>query len=256
MNIIKASSLIGLTLVFIFFKLATVNAKATKYIFAAASTRNVVDALITAFPKNDDVKFLAVYGATSALARQIIDGAPASLFLSANRSWMNEIIKAGLVEQSKNVFANRLVVISPKDMPLPKPITKPAQIIEVLKNERLAVAEITAVPAGIYSRQALMNLKIWGKVSEKLAQSTNVRAALALVERSETPLGLVYRTDAFASPYVKIIWKIPEKTHEKIVYPLALLKTAKHADQTQLFYSFFFSETAREIFSKFAFEVD
>ena len=226
------------------------------YVYAAASTRNAVDELIMQFPKQANVQVSAVYGATSALARQIIDGAPAALFLSANKAWMKEVIDAELITKHKNAFSNRLVIISSKKYGTGINITSAIDIAKTIENDRIAVAEISAVPAGIYSKQAMRNLKIWNQVKNKLAQSANVRAALALVERGETPLGIVYQTDAKASPYVKLKWKIPNNMHEKIIYPLGIHKNAENIEAAFNLYNYFTSSKGLEIFSNFGFEPD
>ena len=226
------------------------------YIYAAASTRNAVDELIKQFPTQNNVQVSAVYGATSALARQIIDGAPAALFLSANKAWMRETVNMGLIVRHKNAFSNRLVVISSKDFAINFKISSGNDIIRALQNERLAVAEVSAVPAGIYSQQAMETLNIWPALRDKLAQSANVRAALALVERGETPLGFVYQTDAKASPYVHLEWKIPEQAHDRILYPIGLHKNFENNPQAKQLFSFFSSPKGQEIFSQFGFESD
>ena len=226
------------------------------YIYAAASTRNAVDALIKQFPIQKNVQVAAVYGATSALARQIIDGAPAALFLSANKAWMKEIVNMGLIARHKTAFSNRLVVISSKDFSVDFKISSGDDIIRVLQDERLAVAEVSAVPAGIYSQQAMKTLNIWPLIRDKLAQSANVRAALALVERGETPLGFVYQTDARASPYVHLEWKIPEHAHDRILYPIGLHKNFENNPEAKQLFSFFSSPKGQKIFSQFGFESD
>ena len=237
-------------------KSASSNDKTKIYVYAAASTRNAVDELVKQFPKQDNIQVSAVYGATSALARQIIDGAPAALFLSANKAWMKEVIDAELITKHKNAFSNRLVIISSKKYGTGINITSAIDIAKTIENDRIAVAEISAVPAGIYSKQAMRNLKIWNQVKNKLAQSANVRAALALVERGETPLGIVYQTDAKASPYVKLKWKIPNNMHEKIIYPLGIHKNAENIEAAFNLYNYFTSSKGLEIFSNFGFEPD
>ena len=237
-------------------KSASSNDKTKIYVYAAASTRNAVDELVKQFPKQDNIQVSAVYGATSALARQIIDGAPAALFLSANKAWMKEVIDAELITKHKNAFSNRLVIISSKKYGTGINITSAIDIAKTIENDRIAVAEISAVPAGIYSKQAMRNLKIWNQLKNKLAQSANVRAALALVERGETPLGIVYQTDAKASPYVKLKWKIPNNMHEKIIYPLGIHKNAENIEAAFNLYNYFTSSKGLEIFSNFGFEPD
>ena len=237
-------------------KSASSSSKTKIYVYAAASTRNAVDELIMQFPKQDNVQVSAVYGATSALARQIIDGAPAALFISANKAWMKEVIDAELIKKHKNAFSNRLVIISSKKYGTGINITSAIDIAKSIENDRIAVAEISAVPAGIYSKQAMRNLKIWNQLKNKLAQSANVRAALALVERGETPLGIVYQTDAKASPYVKLKWKIPNNVHENIIYPLGIHKNAENIEAAFNLYNYFTSSKGLEIFSNFGFEPD
>ena len=237
-------------------KSASGSNKTKIYVYAAASTRNAVDELVMRFPKQDNIQVSAVYGATSALARQIIDGAPAALFLSANKAWMKEVIDAELITKHKNAFSNRLVIISSKKYGTGINITSAIDIAKTIENDRIAVAEISAVPAGIYSKQAMRNLKIWNQLKNKLAQSANVRAALALVERGETPLGIVYQTDAKASPYVKLKWKIPNNMHEKIIYPLGIHKNAENIEAAFNLYNYFTSSKGLEIFSNFGFEPD
>ena len=232
-------------------KSASSSDKTKIYVYAAASTRNAVDELVMQFPKQDNIQVSAVYGATSALARQIIDGAPAALFLSANKAWMKEVIEAELITKHKNAFSNRLVIISSKKYGTGINITSAIDIAKSIENDRIAVAEISAVPAGIYSKQAMRN-----QLKNKLAQSANVRAALALVERGETPLGIVYQTDAKASPYVKLKWKIPNNMHEKIIYPLGIHKNAENIEAAFTLYNYFTSSKGLEIFSNFGFEPD
>ncbi len=231
-------------------------AKNITYLYAAASTQNVVEAVLKSYNTKSETRFLPVYGATSALARQILDGAPASLFLAANKAWMDRITESNLVRKSKNVFFNRLVLVAPHRSSLKLTKNKLSNVHLHLNGGRLAVAEVSAVPAGIYAKQALKNLQIWPKIKNKLAQSTNVRAALALVERDEVPLGIVYHTDSLASPYVKTLLEIPENTHEKIAYPLALLNNKGQPNEALQLFKFFFSQQSRYIFHKYGFRTD
>ena len=231
-------------------------AKTVTYLYAAASTQNVVEAVLKSYNTKTETRFLPVYGATSALARQILDGAPASLFLAANQAWMDQITENNLVRKSKNVFFNRLVLVAPKNSLLKVAESELSNISLYLNGGRLAVAEVSAVPAGIYAKQALENLKIWPTIKSKLAQSTNVRAALALVDRDEVPLGIVYHTDSLASPYVKTVLEIPENSHTKIAYPLALLNNKEQPQEALQLYKFFFLEKSRYIFRKYGFKTD
>ncbi len=226
------------------------------FIFAAASTRDAVDAVIKEFSNSKSYQISGVYGSTAALARQIIQGAPASLFLSANVIWMNEVKSHNLVMQQSQLAQNRLVLISPTNYAKNKMIKMPSGIAHSLGKSRLAVAETTAVPAGIYARQAMQNLGIWNDLKKRLAPSTNVRAALMLVERAEAPLGVVYKTDALASRKVKILWTFPNGTHEPIVYPLALLKHAVNNNLAKNVFAFFNSYRGKKMFFERGFEAD
>jgi molybdate transport system substrate-binding protein len=236
----------------------TAMAGQTVLVFAAASTRDAMEAAIQAFhsidiPKTD---IRGVYAATSALSRQIIDGAPASIFLSANQAWTDQLEKSGLIRDRRNFLKNSLVLIAPKSTPRPPPIRSPADMIPALSSGRLAIAETKGVPAGIYARQALETLRVWPSLKDRLAQTANVRAALLLVERGEVPLGLVYRTDALASPEVTEIWAVPTSAHAPIVYPLALLTTPANNPKAAAFFAFLASPAGRKIFAAHGFETD
>ena len=237
---------------------ATAIAGQAVLVFAAASTRDAMDAAIQAYPDVDisKIDIRGVYAATSALSRQIIDGAPASIFLSANQAWTDQLEKTGLLQDRRKFLRNSLVLIASKSTPRPPPITSPTDIILALSSGRLAIAETQGVPAGIYARQALETLRIWPSLKDRLAQTANVRAALLLVERGEAPLGLVYRTDALASPEVIEIWAVPTSAHTPIVYPLALLETPADNPKAAAFFAFLTSPAGRNIFAEHGFEKD
>jgi molybdate transport system substrate-binding protein len=222
-------------------------------VFAAASTRDAMEEVIAAF-EGADVK--GVYAASSALARQILDGAPASVFLSANTAWADELDKAGLLAERRDFLRNRLVVVAPRTAAAGLSITKATDISKALGEERLAMGGIRAVPVGVYARQALVNLGVWDDLRDRVAQASNARAALLLVERGEAPLGIVYATDARASADIRAIWEIPAKAHDPIVYPLALLETALTNPDAIAFSRFLASPKARAIFLRHWFEVD
>ena len=237
---------------------ATAIAGQAVLVFAAASTRDAMDAAIQAYPDVDisKIDIRGVYAATSALSRQIIDGAPASIFLSANQAWTDQLEKAGLLRDRRKFLRNSLVLIAPKSTPRPSPITSAADIIPALSAGRLAISETRGVPAGIYARQALETLRVWPNLKNRLAQTANVRGALLLVERGEAPLGLVYRTDALASPEVVEIWAVPASAHAPIVYPLALLATPTNNPKAAEFFTFLTSPAGRKIFAAHGFETD
>ena len=225
-------------------------------IFAAASTRDAVEAVIQAFPRDGLTRIAGVYAATSALARQIVDGAPAALFLSANKAWMAHVSAAGVVAEQRDMVRNRLVLVAARGDASVTALTDATTIAALLNGGRLAVAETTGVPAGIYARQALKSLGIWEGLRGRLAQAPNVRVALLLVERGEAPLGLVYSTDARASRAVRPVWTVPAAAHEPIVYPLALLKSATTNPAAAALFSFLLSPDGRRIFADHGFEVE
>lgn len=225
-------------------------------VMAAASARDAMEAAIAAFAPPAGARVEGVYAASPALARQIIDGAPAALFLSANTGWMDAAEEAGRVAERHDYLANRLVLVAPEDAPPPAPIADAAGIAPALAGGRLAVAETTAVPAGIYARRALENLGAWDGLRGRLAEAANVRGALFLVERGEAPLGLVYRTDALASKGVRALWTVPAEAHPPIVYPLALLAGAADSPAAAAFMAFLLSEDGRRVFAARGFGTD
>ena len=225
-------------------------------VMAAASARDAMEAAIAAFAPPPGARVEGVYAASPALARQILDGAPAALFLSANRGWMDAVEAAGRVAERRDYLSNRLVLVAPEDAPPPSPIADAAGIAPALAGGRLAVAETTAVPAGIYARRALESLGAWEALRGRLAEAANVRGALFLVERGEAPLGLVYRTDALASKGVRALWTAPADAHPPIVYPLALLKGAENEPAAAAFMAFLLSEEGRRVFAARGFGTD
>lgn len=179
------------------------------------------------------------YAASSALARQIEEGAPADIFVSADAEWMDYLADRKLVAgRSRSVVAsNRLVLVAPKASRLALRIGPGFPLARALGKGRLAIASPDSVPAGRYAKQALTGLAVWPSVSTRLARTENVRAALALVARGETPLGIVYATDALAEPKVRVVGIFPGSSHRRIVYPVARLarSTSREAEQFRLF---------------------
>jgi molybdate transport system substrate-binding protein len=204
-------------------------------IFAAASLKNALDA-VNAQWHADTGKPAAVisYAASSTLAKQIENGAPADLFISADLKWMDYLQKANLIQPQSRVdlLGNHLVLIAPVNSPIGSTvhvmIAAGFPLAKLLGDGgHLAMADPASVPAGIYGKAALTNLGVWSSVAGRVAGAENVRAALALVARGEAPLGIVYQTDAAVEPGVKIVATFPAGSLPPIVYPLALTKTAK-----------------------------
>jgi molybdate transport system substrate-binding protein len=193
-------------------------------VFAAASMKNALDDANAAFTKATGVKVVASYAASSALAKQIEGGAPADVFISADLQWMDYAAAHNLIKPDTriNLLGNRLVLIAPADSKLDKvEIAKGFDIAKLAGDGRIAVADVKAVPAGLYGKAALEALGAWTAAEPKLAMAENVRATLAFVARGETPIGIVYETDAKVEPKVKVAGVFPKSSHPPIVYPVA-----------------------------------
>ena len=197
-------------------------------VFAAASLKESLDRQIQVFQSKTGHLVRASYAGSNALAKQIENGAPADLFLSADEEWMDYLAARKLVvaPTRRDLLTNELVLIAPTQTTAKvelTPTATAASLAAALGQGRLAVANPDNVPAGKYARTALTALGAWAAVESKLARSDNVRAALAFVARGEAPLGIVYRTDAIAEPRVRIVAVFPADTHAPIVYPGAIV---------------------------------
>jgi molybdate transport system substrate-binding protein len=225
-------------------------------VFAAASLKNALDAAAADFQREDGAKVRVSYGASSALAKQLENGAPADLFISADRDWMDWAEARGLVksETKKDLLGNRLVLVAPAAHAVEVDIKPDFPLASLLGDGRLALADPDAVPAGKYAKTALETLGVWPSVKDKLASAENVRAALFFVARDEAPLGIVYATDAAAEPQVKIVGVFPDDTHPPIVYPCALTAASTNAEARR-FLNFLASPVAKPIFEKQGFQV-
>jgi molybdate transport system substrate-binding protein len=225
-------------------------------IFAAASLKNALDAVNAQWQKETGKTAKISYAASSALAKQIEQGAPAQVFISADLDWMDYVAQKNLIrpDTRSNLLGNRIVLIAPKDKAQAIDIKPGFDLAKVVGDGRLAMANVDAVPAGKYGKAALEKLGVWGSVSGKVAQAENVRAALLLVSRGEAPAGIVYQTDAAADPNVKIIGTFPEDTHPPIVYPIALTANASNPDAAA-FLAYIKSAKARPLFEAQGFTV-
>jgi molybdate transport system substrate-binding protein len=223
-------------------------------VFAAASMKNALDDVNAMFTKQSGIKIVASYAASSALMKQIEQGAPADVFLSADVDWMDYGAKRNLIKNDTrfNLLGNRLVLIAAKDSKIDNVTIGPGfDLAALAAGGRIATGDVRAVPAGLYAKAALEKLGIWASVEPKLAMAENVRAALVLVARGEAPLGIVYETDAKVEPGVKIVGVFPEDSHPPIIYPVALTKDAK-PDATQ-YLAFLRRPDARAVFERYGF---
>jgi molybdate transport system substrate-binding protein len=226
----------------------------TILVFAAASMNNALNEVDAAFTKKTGVKVVASYAASSALMKQIEQGAPADVFVSADVNWMDYGAQRNLVRSDTriNLLGNRLVLIAPKDAKIGNVTIAPGFDLAALAGSgRIAAGDVRAVPAGLYAKAALEKLGMWAAVEPKLAMAENVRAALILVVRGEAPLGIVYATDAMVEPNVKIVGVFPEDSHPPIVYPAALTANVK-PDAAQ-YLAFLRSQAAKSIFEFYGF---
>ena len=225
-------------------------------VFAAASMKNALDDVNAAFTKGGGDKVVASYAASSALMKQIEQGAPADVFLSADIDWMDYGAKHNLIKNDTrfDLLGNRLVLIAPKDSAIGQVNIGPGFDLAALAGSgRIAVGDVRAVPAGLYAKAALEKLGSWAAVEPKLAMAESVRGALVLVTRGEAPLGIVYETDAKIEPAVKIVGMFPENSHPPIVYPVALTAAAK--PEAVPYLAFLRTRQAKTIFEGYGFNV-
>src|SRR5580692_2793807 len=225
-------------------------------VFAAASMKNALDDVDVAFTAKDGIKVVASYAASSALMKQIEQGAPADVFLSADDDWMDYGAKKKLIKDDSrfNLLGNRLVLIAPKDSKIDNVTIGPGFNLAALAGSgRIAVGDVRAVPAGLYAKAALEKLGAWAAVEPKLAMAESVRGALVLVSRGEATLGIVYETDAKIEPAVKIIGTFPADSHPPIVYPVALTAAAK--PEAVPYLAFLRTRQAKTIFEGYGFNV-
>ena len=229
------------------------NAQDTITVFAAASLKNALDDVDGAFSKANGVKVTASYEASSSLAKQIEAGAPADVFISADLRWMDYVAERKLIKPDTrvNLLGNKLVLIAPKDSKLDHvAIAQGFDIAKLAGDGRIAVADVKAVPAGLYAKAALEKLGAWAAAEPKLAQAENVRATLAFVARGETPVGIVYATDARIEPKVKIVGEFPDGSYPAVTYPAAATADARDKGAAARYLAFQHSAAAKAIFEK------
>ena len=225
-------------------------------IFAAASLKDALDEVNVAYQHENSQETATSYAASSTLAKQIEAAAPADVFISADLDWMDYLAKRNLIkpETRANLLGNRLVLIAPVNSPLNLAIGPNFSLAQALGNGRLAIADPNGVPAGRYGKAALESLGVWSTIADRLAPAENVRAALALVARGETPLGIVYQTDAASDKDVKIVGIFPQDTHPPIIYPIAVVVSSTNPAALG-YLAYLRSRAARPTFEKHGFTV-
>jgi molybdate transport system substrate-binding protein len=224
-------------------------------VFAAASLKNALDAAVEDYSKSTGKTVTVSYAASSALAKQIEEGAPADIFFSADLDWMESLQGKDLIAGDSRVtlLGNEIVLVAPAESDINLTIAPNFPLADALKDGKLAMALTASVPAGKYGKAALESLGVWDSVSGSVAEAENVRAALALVSRGEAALGIVYATDAKADSSVKVVGTFPTDSHPPILYPVALTKSAK--PDARAFLDFLTSPAAKPLFEEQGFRV-
>lgn len=222
-------------------------------VFAAASMTNVLQQIGTEYEKAyPDDKLTFSFAGSSTLAKQIEQGAPADIFVSADQKWMDYVAEK-LPKETQNIqtlVENELVLIAPKASDVQAESVQAVDFDKILANTYLAVGDDN-VPVGRYAKTALENLKLWDKVENRLSKAKDVRAVLSYIERGELPLGIVYSTDAKVSDKVKVIAAFPQESYGKVVYPAATLTEKAEAKR---FLDYLSSDTAKQTFENAGFK--
>jgi molybdate transport system substrate-binding protein len=223
-------------------------------VFAAASMKNALDDVDAAYTAKTGVKVAASYAASSTLAKQIEQGAPADVFVSADTDWMDYVTARKDINAPSRVdlLGNSIVLIAPKDSKIDHVAIGPGfDLARLAGDGKIATGDVKAVPVGKYAQAALEKLGAWQAAAPKFAMAESVRAALALVARGEAVLGIVYSTDAKVEPGVKIVGTFPADSHPPIIYPVAATATAK--PQAASYLAFLRTAAAKAIFEKYGF---
>ena len=219
---------------------------------AAASLTDALKEIGAKFEKESNTKVAFNFGASSMLARQIEEGAPADVFFSADEAQMNRLQNKIVPASRCDLLTNVLVVIARNDS-----AENLSQLSDLAKPEitRIAIADPQGVPAGVYAKEVLIKSKLWDKIEPKIAPTENVRATLAVVESGNADAGFVYKTDAMISTRVRIALEIPAEFEPKIVYPAAILAGSRHQEQAQRLLAFLKTEEAGEVFRRLGFGI-
>ncbi len=225
-------------------------------VFAAASLQNALTDVGQAYTAKTGVPIRFSFAGSSAIARQIEQGAPADLFISADVEWMDYLAQRRLIVAAsrRDLLSNDLVLIAPKDARATLRIAKGFPLAKALGPGRLALADPATVPAGKYAKASLTALGVWDQVSGRVASAENVRAALAYVARGEAPFGIVYATDAAVEPKVRTVGAFPEASHPRIVYPGALTAASRNPAAAG-FLGFLQGPEATAVFRRYGFNI-
>ncbi len=245
---------LGIIISFIFFiNPHLANATEAVILYAAASTSNAINEIVTQFNQTTpNIKVKVSFASSSTLAKQIEAGAPADIYISANPNWMDYLQKRHLIvnKSRKNLLKNQIVLVTPKGKQIAVKMNSHFDFAKQLTG-KLCLGDTAHVPAGIYAKQALVSLGWWSQVKPQVVGSSDARASLALIERAECAAGIVYTTDANASNKIKLIAKFPSNTHKPIVYPVASIAPENHA--AHIFLQYLSSSPATKIFNQYGF---
>jgi molybdate transport system substrate-binding protein len=226
----------------------------TLTVFAAASMKNALDDIDTAFTARTGIKVNASYAASSQLARQIEQGAPADVFVSADTDWMDYATSKKIIDEPTrvNLLGNSIVLIAPKDSRIDDvTIGQGFDLARLAGDGKIATGDVKAVPVGKYAKAALEKLGAWAAAEPKFAMAEGVRVALTLVARGEAVLGIVYSTDAKVEPGVRIVGTFPADSHPPIIYPVAATSTAK--PEARQYLDYLQSAAAKAVLEKYGF---
>lgn len=223
-------------------------------VFAAASLTNAMTDISVQYEKEKATKITHSFAASSTLAKQIENGAPADIFISADTKWMNYLQDKKLINVAsrKEFLGNKLVLIAPKGHGFNVKLEKSFDFSKAFDG-RLCTGDIESVPAGIYAKESLTYLNWWDGIKTRIVGAQDVRGALAFVERGECGAGIVYETDAKVSNKVEIITTFPEESHKPIVYPMAFVANAKNVNND--YFAYIQSNAALEVFQKYGFSI-
>jgi molybdate transport system substrate-binding protein len=225
-------------------------------VFAATSLKTALDAVAAAWKIHRGKEASIVYASSGTLAKQIEQGAPADIFLSADRKWMDYLDKAKLIHAGtrRKLLGNKLVLVAPRDADNKLKIANGFDLAAATGDGRIAICALNLGSGGIYAKEALESLGVFASVEPKLAQADTIRNALTLVSRGEAKFGIVFATDAKADPKVKVVGTFPASSHSPIVYPVALVAASANPDAA-FFLSYLTSQAATNIFTEQGFEM-
>jgi molybdate transport system substrate-binding protein len=223
---------------------------------AAMTLQNVIDDVAGAYEQQTGATVAFSYGPSPALVKQIENGAPVDIFISADSDWMDEAEAKGLIRAGTriNLMSSQLVLIAPRERAMPVKIEPGFPLRDMVGDGHLIMCDPMMMPAGRYGRAALQSLGVWQTIRDRVANADNVRAALAFVSRGEAPLGIVFDTDAALDTGVKIVGVFPKDSHPPIVYPAAMIGSSEHSEAAS-FLVFLTSTKAKAIFEKYGYSL-